>query len=168
MLGSGPADDPGRGVPQGPAQRLGFGGGEGSGQAELLEPADQAVGHADDGQPGGVGVEVAEGEPAGGGVLEAADVVFDMGVGSHVTVQLDRVGPGGVGVVTPVAVALGGEQALLGSGVQRFTPDDQPGARRPVRQVDQIGDFDHRRALAHVAVLADRRLPGRSSRRRPG
>jgi hypothetical protein len=40
---AGAADDPGGGVPEGPAQRFGFGGTEGSGQAELLEPADQAA-----------------------------------------------------------------------------------------------------------------------------
>jgi hypothetical protein len=153
-LGSGSADDPGRGVPDRPAQRFGFGAGERPGQAELLEPADQGVGHADGGEPGGVGLEVAEGESVGGGVLQSADVIFDMGVGAHVTVKFDRFA-GGVGLVTPVAAALGAEQALLGSGVQRFASDDQSGSRRPVRQVDQIGDLDHGCTVADLAVLAD-------------
>ena len=53
-------------------------------QAEQLEPAHEGVGEADDGEPGPVGVDVDEREAVGAGVLEAADVVFDVGVGAHV------------------------------------------------------------------------------------
>ena len=72
-----------------------------------------SVGHLHDGQPGRVGVEVAQGEPVGGGLAEAADVVFDKGVGANVAVGFDGPGFGGVGVVGQLAVALRREQALL-------------------------------------------------------
>ena len=54
-------------------------------------------------QPGPVGVDGDEREPVGARVLQAADVIFDVGVSTHVDVQIDGV-TGGVGVVTPVAV----------------------------------------------------------------
>ena len=92
------------------------------------------------------------------GVLEPADVVFDMGVGSHVGVEDHRVA-GGVGVVTPVAEQKRREQAGLGAGMQWFAAHDQPGPCRPAGQVDQVGDLRHRRAVADLAVLADRRRP---------
>ena len=74
------------------------GAGRGPVEAEQLEPADQVGGETDQGQPGLVGVEVAEGEPFQAGRFEPADVVLDMGVGSHVGVQGDRVA-GLVGVM---------------------------------------------------------------------
>lgn len=72
--------EPSRGVPQPPSQCLGFGDGQGTGQAQQLEPAHQVAGEADDGQPGPVGVEVGEGEPAQSGVLQPTDVVLDVGM----------------------------------------------------------------------------------------
>ena len=136
-------------------------------QAEQLEPAHEGVGEADDGEPGPVGVDVDEREPVGAGVLESADVVFDVGVGAHVHVEGDGVA-GGVGVVTPVAEQHRGEQGLLGAGVQRFAAHDQPGPGRPVGQIDEVGELGHRRAGTFLAVLADRWLPRRRRRRRCG
>jgi hypothetical protein len=78
--------------------------------------AHQGVGEAHHGEPGPVGV----------GVLQSADVVFDMGVGPHVHVEVDGVA-GGVGVVTPVAEQRRRKQGLLGAGVQWFAAHDQPG-----------------------------------------
>ena len=63
MRASGVAHDAGGGVPELPAQRLGFGVGERAGQAEQLEPADEIGGEAHHGHPGPVGVEVGEREP---------------------------------------------------------------------------------------------------------
>ena len=57
---------------------LEFGTGEVPGEAEELEPAHEVSSETDGGEPGPVGVEVAEGEPAQPGVLEPADVVFDV------------------------------------------------------------------------------------------
>ena len=59
-------------------------------------------GERDDGEPGPVGVEINEREPVQAGVFQPADVVFDVGVGAHVSVERDRVA-GLVGVVAPVA-----------------------------------------------------------------
>jgi len=64
------------------------------GEAEELERADQVRGVADQGHPSLVGVEVGEREPEQPGVFEAADVVLDMGVGSHVHVGVDWSYPG--------------------------------------------------------------------------
>ena len=150
---AGVADESGGGVPQRPAQRLGFGDGEDAVQAELLEPAHDGVGDADDGEPGPVGVDVDEREAVGAGVLESFDVVFDVGVGAHVHVEGDGVA-GGVGVVAPVAELQRGEQRALGAGVQRFAAHDQPGPGRPVGQVDEVGELGH--------------LRRRGVRRRPG
>lgn len=57
------ADDAGRGVPEAPAQRLGFDRGEGPGEAQELESGNEIGGEADGGEPGLVGVEVGEREP---------------------------------------------------------------------------------------------------------
>lgn len=142
------------GVPEPTAQCLGFGGGEGAGEAEQLEPADEVGGEAHGGHPRPVGVKVGEGEPFEAGGFQSADVVLDMGVDSHVGVQDGGVA-GLVGVVAPVAELQRGEQAGLGSGVERLAAHDQPGARRPTRQVDQVGDLDDRGAVALVAVLSE-------------
>ena len=60
---AGVAHDPGGGVPETPAQRLGFGGGEGAGEAKLLEPAHEGVGETHNREPGAVGVDAGEREP---------------------------------------------------------------------------------------------------------
>ncbi len=54
-------------------------------------------------------------------------MLFDVGMGPHGGVEVDRVAVL-VGVEAPVAIVEGGEQAALGSGVQRFTADDAAGA----------------------------------------
>lgn len=70
-------------------------------EAELLEPAHQAVGHGDDGEPGPVGGDVDEREPVGAGVFQPFDVVFDVSVGTHVHFEGDGIAVDGVGVVPP-------------------------------------------------------------------
>jgi len=72
---------------------LGFGGGEGPCQAELLEPADQSVGEAREGEPRPVGGEIGEGEPLRARVSEAADVVFDVGVGARMCTSRSTASP---------------------------------------------------------------------------
>ena len=165
MSSAGVADEAGGGVPEPPAQRLGFGAGEVPGEAEELEPAHQVGGEAHGGEPGPVGVEVGEREPAQPGVLEAADVVLDVRVGAHGGVEGDGVA-GLVGVVAPVAELGGGQQGLLGAGVQGFAAHDQPGAVRPVGQVDQVGELGHLGAVADLAVLAAGRVPSGPGRSR--
>ena len=54
----------GGGVPELPAQRLGFGVGERAANAQQLEPAHEICGEAHQRHPGPVGVEVGEREPA--------------------------------------------------------------------------------------------------------
>ena len=77
--------------------------------------------------PVGVGLEAGEGEAAEPGVLQALDVLLDVGVGPHGGVEGDGVAVL-VGVEAPVAEVEGREQAALGSGVQRLAPDDAAGA----------------------------------------
>jgi hypothetical protein len=65
-----------------------------------LKPADEIGGERDDREAGPVGVEINEREPFQAGVLQTADVVFDVRVGTHVCVERDGIA-GLVGVVTP-------------------------------------------------------------------
>ena len=91
-------------------------------------------------------------------------MVFDVGVGAHLSVQLDGVAFG-VGVVAPEPILEIGQQRCLGAGVFRLTADDQPGVFRPVRQVNKIGDVTDLCGQAAVggfdlaAVLVDGCLP---------
>jgi hypothetical protein len=85
-------------------------------------------------------------------------VVLDVRVGAHGGVQGDGVA-GLVGVVAPVAELGGGQQGLLGAGVQGLAAHDQPGAFGPVGQVDQVGELGHLGAVADLAVLAASRRP---------
>ena len=96
--------------------------------------------YADDLHPGAVGVEVGEREPFESGVFQAFDVVLDMGVVTHVCVELDWGGVG-VGVVTPVAVAQRREQRPLRTLVKLLAAHDQPGPGRPTGEVDEVGDL---------------------------
>jgi hypothetical protein len=43
--------------------------------------------------------------------------------------------------------------------MERLTSDDETRAGGIVRKVDERGELDHRRALAQLPVVADRRLP---------
>jgi hypothetical protein len=63
--------------------------------------------------------------------------------------------------VAPVAELGRGEQGLLGAGVQRFAAHDQPGAVRPVAEVDQRPRLPGR--PSHVPSR-----PGERPRRSPG
>lgn len=71
------ADNAGRGVPYRPAELFRFVLGGRAVTAEELEPAGQVGGPAHDGEAGGVGVPVGEGEPLQAAVAEAADAVLD-------------------------------------------------------------------------------------------
>jgi len=112
-VASGASHEPGGCVPERPTQPFRFGACELAGAAELLEPADEIVGEAHDLHPGAVRVEVGEREPFEAGVLQRFDVVFDVGVVAYVRVQRDGVADG-VGVVTPIPVAIGRGTAIVG------------------------------------------------------
>ena len=90
------------------------------------------------------------GNRSGAGVLQSADVVFDVGVGAHVHVEGDGVA-GGVGVVTPVA-----EQQSRGTGVC-WAPGCN-GSRRTISRVP-AGQSDRSTRSVSSATAA----PGRSS-----
>ena len=73
-------------------------------------------------------------------ILEPADVVLDVGVGPHLAIQFGGVAFV-VGVVASEPVFEIGQEALLGTGMQRLAPDARPGSVGPAGQVDQIGDI---------------------------
>ena len=148
----------GGGVPEAPAEGLGFGFGERPGEAQLLKPAHEGVGEADDREPGPVGVDVGEREAVGTGVFETADVVFDVRVGADVGIEVHGVAVV-VGVVAPVAELQRREQGVLGAGVEGLASHDQPGALGPVLEVDQVGELRDVGTWSRVAVLADGRHP---------
>ena len=70
-------------------------------------------------------------EPVGAGILESADVVFDVG-SADVHVEGDGVA-GDVGVVTPIAEQHRGKQALLGAWVPTARGTRSAGSRRATR-----------------------------------
>jgi len=94
----------------------------------------------------------------GNRVLQAGDVLLDVGVSPHGRIELGR-GPGGVGVEAPVAELEARKEAALGTGVQRLSPDDEPGASRQLVILDQRRQLAHRRAVAQRPVLAEYGLP---------
>ena len=82
------------------------------------------MGHALDGQPGGVGGEAARGqvvEPHA--VLQVADDVLDLGVASMVGLQFPGVA---VSIGDESVIAVGGEQGQLGAWCGFHPPDDEP------------------------------------------
>ena len=78
-------------------------------------------------------------------VLAGKDAVFDAGVAAVAQFQVGQLAPGpaggGVGEETgdPHPVVVGDTQ--LRPGVRAFLTQDQPGARQPGRQVDQLGEL---------------------------
>ena len=108
-VAAGFADHAGGGVPERPAQPFRFRDCEFAVTAEQLEPADEVGGHAHECEPRPVRVEPGEREPAQTGVFESADVVLDVGVGTHEQIGTDGT-VGLVGVVAPVSERVGGEQ----------------------------------------------------------
>ena len=116
-------------------------------EAEQLEPAHQVGGQGHGHHPGGVGLEAGEGKPGEPRVLQSLDVLFDVGVGPHGGVEFDRV-PVLVGVEAPVAEVEGGEEAALGSGVQRLPADDAAECHGQLVVVDQRGQLAHRRPVS--------------------
>ena len=84
-----------------------------------------------------------------------------MGVGAHEGVEGDGVAVL-VGVEAPVAELERGEEAVLGTGVQRLAPDDEPGADGGACGPDQARELDDRRALPGLTVLADGRCQNSS------
>ena len=112
-------------------QRSAFGSGTTPGpvETEQLEPSHQVGRERHQHHPGGVVLEAGERKAREPRVLQTADVLLDVGVGPHGDVEIPRIALL-VGVEAPVAVLERGEEAALGTGVQRFTPDDQPGADR--------------------------------------
>lgn len=65
----------------------------------------------------------------------------------------------GVGVEAPAPELEAREEAPLGTGVQRFSPDDEPGASRELGVADERGQLAHRGPLPQLAVLTQGRLP---------
>ena len=128
---AGTFDDAGGCVPQRPAEPFRLRVGEVTGAAQVLEPTDQVSGDADEVEPGTVGVEVAEREAFESGVFQAFDVIFDVGVLTHVPIEFDGVG-GAVGVVTPIPVDVAGEQGALRTGCKCSKYAYWIGCNRPV------------------------------------
>ncbi len=151
-------DEPTRSVQEAPAQCLGSCLDPGTVEAEQLEPAHQVGRHGDGHHPVGVGLEVGEGEAQEPRVLETLNVLFDVGVGPHGGVEVDGVTLA-VGVEAPVAIVEGGEQASLGSRVQRFATDDAAGAFGQLVVRDERGHLADRSPFSGLAVLAQRLLP---------
>jgi hypothetical protein len=145
------------------AELLGFGGGQLAVQQQGPGPCEQVDGGQRQLQPGLVDREVAGGEAAEAGVLAAADVVLDPGVGPVAGLQvLDRPSArdGGVGEEDLVAHALVlVEQGQLGAGVGPLAADDDPGAVRVPGEVDQAGQFGDLGAGARGAVLLQGGVP---------
>ena len=72
-------------------------------------------------------------------MFEPAHDVLDIGVGAHEAVELRDLACL-VGEESPVSVVLAGNEAALGPWVQWFAAHYQPGALRPARQVDEVGE----------------------------
>ena len=109
-------------------------------------------------QPVGVVFEAREGEPVETGVLQATDVLFDVGMGAHHDVELAGVSVL-VGVEAPVAVLEGGEEAALGAGMERLASDDEPGAVGELRIVDERGELGDCAPVLRLPVLSEGRQP---------
>ena len=58
----------------------------------------------------------------------------------------------------PHAVGVGEPQ--LRTGMRAFLAQDQPGAGRPRRHVEEVGGLGHPRPVADLTVRLDRRVPG--------
>lgn len=112
-------------------------------EAQELELADETSSQGDGRHPGGVGLEAGEVEPGETGVLQPADVLFDVSVSPQGDVEVPGVTVL-VGRVAPLAVVESGEETPLGSGVEGLTSDDElaspwraarRGPRRPSHRI---------------------------------
>jgi hypothetical protein len=96
---AGAEGQPGGGVQQPVAQRLGFADREVVVEGEQLGPGDDVLGDQRELQPDGVVIEVAERQVVQAGLLAVADAVFGVGAGAVQSLELDRfaveVGEGG-------------------------------------------------------------------------
>src|ERR1039457_6711870 len=147
---SGGANDAARCVEQAPTQCLWAGKAPIAVTAQELEPPDEVSPEHHDGHPVGVGHKAREGEAAQPRVLQPADVVLDMGMGAHYEIQLSGLALA-VCVKAPVAVLEGREQAALGTGVKRLSPDDEPCSLRQRREKDERGELTDRGTVPLLA-----------------
>jgi hypothetical protein len=93
------------------------------------------------------------------GILQALNVLFDMGMCSHGGVQVNRVSSG-VGVEAPsVAELETREQAALRTEVEGLPSNDESGSFGQLVVGDQRGQLAHRGADPWLALLGDGRLP---------
>jgi hypothetical protein len=107
-------------------------------------------------QPDGVVVKVAEWKDLQPGLLGGADAVFGVGMGAVQPFELDRVAVE-VGQACQEAVAVVVCEAQLRAGMRTLAAGDHAGALGPPAQRQAVGDLGDPRALALLAVLADRR-----------
>ena len=158
---AGVAGDGGGDVHQSQADRPGLPpSGAVAGQGEHLGPGEQVVGQGHDLAPDAVGGQALQGEGAQAGVLGASDAVLapgpqpvaDFEVGEPPSPRVG--GQGGEPVSAHVV------EAQPRAGVGFFSAHDHPHALGPSRQVQQVGDLRHVRALAGVAVGVAGRGPG--------
>ena len=166
---SGAVHEPGGGVPQPPAQRLGFGDGE-------RRRSGRAAGTSAPGRRRSRPRRARRGwrrcRRRGSGWRRSPSVGgcgLRRGRGRACARPASTGSPVGVGVVTPVAEHRRREQGLLGAGVQRLAAHDQPGPvaasrDRSTRSVSSATAAPGRSSPS----WRQRRLPGVARRRRSG
>ena len=149
-----PSDDAGGCVPQTPTQPFGFGSGEFTVTAQVLEPAHEISRDADELHPCAVGVEVGEREAFEPGVLQSFDVVPRRERGCACA---RRVRPGcrRRRCSDPsICIANDGNRERCAPWWRCSAAHDQTGPGRPSGEVDEVGDLGDMRSLCAVAAAA--------------
>ena len=100
---------------------------------EQPQPGEQVLGEQRELEPGLVGLERLEGQPAEPELLRFLDAVLDAGVQAVAALELGDVCVGLVGEEALVAVPVGVGEAQLRAGVRPLLAHDQPCPFRPAR-----------------------------------
>ena len=130
------------------------------GQGEHLGPGEDVVGQGHDLAPDAVGREALQGEAVESGVLGAADAVLAPGPQPVADFEVGEPPGARVGGQGGEPVSVDVVEAQPCAGVGSFSAHDDPHALGPSRQVQQVGDLRHVRALPGVAVGVVRGRPG--------